>query len=181
MEESTTDIKTSLLERIKKGDNKAFKELYSRYSKAMYNISFRIVNNRDEAEDVLQESFLKALQNLEKFENESAFGGWLKRVVMNRSIDAVRQRKISFVSLEEHAEQLEDEEKEPVYTAEILRECILQLPDNYRVILSLFLFEKQSHKDIGTMLNISEGTSKSQYHRAKKKLIKLIREKNHDH
>lgn len=175
-----TPAHSSLLSRVKSGDNKAFQGLYTAFSKAMFNISYRIVNNKDEAEDVLQDSFLKAFQNIQKFENENAFGGWLKRVVINSSIDLVRKRKLSFISVEE-ANIAETEDEEIQYDVESLRACILQLPDNHRIVLSLFLFEDQSHKDIAALLNITEGTSKSHYHRAKKKLVQLIKEKKHEH
>jgi RNA polymerase sigma-70 factor, ECF subfamily len=181
----TTDYITndlSLLSRCKKGENAAYKELYGRYAKAMLNISLRIVNNKDEAEDVLQESFLKAFQNIANFDAEAAFGSWLKRVVINRSIDLVRKQNRNFISLdhEDYAEEQEEEEavdSDMAYDIESLKTCIAELPDGYRLVLTLFLFEKCSHKEIAAMLSISEGTSKSQYNRAKKKLIQRIRQK----
>lgn len=175
-----TNNTNSLLSRLKSGDDQAFRELYKAYAKAMYNISYRIVNNKDEAEDVLQESFLKAFQNIQKFENTNAFGGWLKRVVINTSIDLVRKRKLNFISVEE-TDIADTEEEDVQYDVVTLRECILQLPDHHRIVLSLFLFEDQSHKDIAALLNITEGTSKSHYHRAKKKLVQLIKERKHEH
>ena len=159
------------------GDNSAFRELYNLYAAAMYSISYRIVNNKDEAEDVLQESFLKAFQNIRKFDNTNSFGGWLKKVVINGSIDQVRRRKISFVPIDDAKHDLEVEEDNMRFDVETLRACIQQLPDNYRIVLTLFLFEDQSHKEIAALLNISEGTSKSHFHRAKKKLLTLLNEK----
>jgi RNA polymerase sigma-70 factor (ECF subfamily) len=173
----------SLVTRCKEGDNSAYKELYSRYSAAMYNISLRILNNKDEAEDVLQESFLKAFQNMSRFDSEAAFGGWLKRVVMNGSIDVTRKRKINFVSLDHTHPVQEDEEEENkmAYDVETIRQCVSQLPDGYRIVLTLYLFEEQSHKDIAALLGIAESTSKSQYNRARKKLIQLMQHKNTTH
>ncbi|MCW3085474.1 MAG: polymerase [Bacteroidetes bacterium] len=183
MEQQTvnTGIHSSVIAAAKNADNNAFKELYNLYSKAMYNISYRIVNNKDEAEDVLQEAFLKAFQNIQKFENAMAFGGWLKKVVINRSIDLVRKRKINFVAIDDKTQGIEEEEENAEYEVETLRSCILELPDNYRIVLTLFLFENQSHKEIATLLNISEGTSKSHFHRAKKKLLTLLKEKKHEY
>jgi len=95
MDSTTQQIENPplLISRCKNGDNSAFKEIYQLFSKAMFNISMRIVNRIDEAEDILQESFLKAFQNIKSFENEAAFGSWLKRVVVNNSIDFIRKQK----------------------------------------------------------------------------------------
>src|SRR5688572_136063 len=100
---------TSLLLRCKNGENSAFKELYQQYARAMLNISIRIVNDKSEAEDILQECFLKAFQQVKRFDKEAAFGTWLKRVVINRSIDIIRKKKDMFTSLDE-AGYLENEE-----------------------------------------------------------------------
>lgn len=172
-------INTSLLSRCKKGDNVAFKTIYDNYKKAMFNISHRLLNNSDDANDVLQEAFIKAFQNITNFENESAFGSWLKRVVINRSIDVLRKQKENIISIEKV--EIEDEIEEPKeikYDIESVRKCMQELPDGYRIVLTLYLFEDYSHKEISSMLKISEGTSKSQYNRAKKKLIQLIQDKN---
>lgn len=172
-----TDPVSSFLAAAQNGDNSAFRELYNAYAGAMYSISYRIVNNTNEAEDVLQESFLKAFQNIKKFDTSNAFGGWLKKVVINASIDQVRKRRISFVPIDDAKHDLEIEEESMRFDAETLRACIQELPDNYRVVLTLFLFEDQSHKEIAALLNITEGTSKSHFHRAKKKLLTLLNEK----
>ncbi len=180
MEQPTanTTIRPSLIAAAKNADNTAFKELYNLYAKAMYNISYRIVNNKDEADDVLQEVFIKAFQNISKFENAMAFGGWLKKVVINCSIDVVRKRRINFIAIDDKTLGVQEEEEDDAeYEVEKLRSCILELPDNYRIVLTLFLFENQTHKEIATLLNISEGTSKSHFFRAKKKLLTLLKEK----
>jgi RNA polymerase sigma factor (sigma-70 family) len=174
----------SLLRRCQQGDNAAFKELYGLYSKAMLNISVRIVNNVNEAEDILQESFLKAFQQIKTFDKEAAFAGWLKRVIINRSIDVVRKQKELFVSLDKtDVAEREEEDNEVAYNVQTVKQCINELPDGFRVVLCLYLFEDYGHKEIASMLGISEGTSKSQYNRAKKKLIQLVKQKNviHEH
>lgn len=171
-----------LLERCKKKEGNAYKELYEQYAKAMFSISMRIVNNRDEAEDILQESFLKAFKDMARFDNRAAFGSWMKRVVINHSLDVVRKQKLNFISIDD-ADDIETEESEEQisYDAASIAECINQLPQGYRVILTLFLLEEYSHKEIAEMLNISEGTSKSQYNRARKKLATLITKKTFSH
>ncbi len=171
-----------LVKRCKNGDDKAFHELYRLHVKAMLNVSMRIVNNMDEAEDILQESFLKAFQHIQSFDEKVSFGVWLKRIVINRSIDFVRKQKINFTPLDE-AGHIEDEKNEDgiVYDLKTIKECIGELPDGYRIVLTLYLFENYSHKEISTFLKINEGTSKSQYNRAKKKLIELIKQKQTIH
>jgi RNA polymerase sigma factor (sigma-70 family) len=169
-----------ILERCKRSDNQAFKQLYDLYVKAMYNISLRIVNNKEEAEDILQNSFSKAFKQIQQFENEKAFAGWLKRVVINNSIDVIRKHRESFLSIDDIQIEnpIEDElENEISFSIESIQACMQELPDGYRVVFTLYLFENMTHKEIGTSLNISEGTSKSQFNRAKKRLIQLLYEK----
>lgn len=167
-----------LIKRCQSGEAIAFRELYQKYAKAMLNISFRILNKTQEAEDVLQESFLKGFQGIQNFENEAAFGSWLKRVVINGSIDLIRKRKENFVSIDdlEFAEEKQEPEL-PEFDVETIRACIQELPDGYRIIFTLYLFENYSHKEIAEKLNISEGTSKSQYSRARQKLVLLLQQK----
>jgi RNA polymerase sigma-70 factor (ECF subfamily) len=178
MQENKHD--TDLLSRCRNGENAAFKQLYERYAKAMLNASMRIVNDAGQAEDILQDSFIKAFQNMSKFEAEPAFASWLKRVVVNASIDHVRKQKnriLSAEQLEDVVDETEDEEEEEDYDIDVVKSAIRGLPDGYRIVLTLFLFEDYSHKEIAAMLNISEGTSKSQYMRAKQKLIVIIKNK----
>ncbi len=181
--ENHNDNPTLLLSQCRRGESSALKKLYLLYIKAMLNISMRIVNNKDEAEDVLQECFLKAFQNIHQFESEKDFAAWLKRVVVNRSIDILRKQKKENILYFDEVADIEDEAEEEnvVYDIETVRSCVQQLPDGYRIVLTLFLFEDYSHSDIATLLNISEGTSKSQYSRAKNKLITLIKAKTLSH
>ena len=167
-----------LLERCRRKESSACRELYDQYARAMFNISLRIVNDKDEAEDILQESFIKAFSDMTRFNSLPEFGGWLKRVVVNHSLDIIRKKKPNFVPLED-AEFTESSEKEEdiQYDINEVMSCVQLLPHGFRVILTLFLFEDYSHKEIALMLNISEGTSKSQYNRAKNKLIELVQQK----
>lgn len=176
-----TDPSSSLVNRCKEGEKEAFYELYKLYAKAMFNISIRIVNNKDEAEDILQECFTKVFQQIKDFDGRVTFGSWLKRIVINRSIDVIRKQKINFQSLDNEAENIEnepEEEQQLTYNIETVRNCINELADGYRIVLSLYLLEDYSHKEIAQTLSITEGTSKSQYNRAKKKLVELIKQKS---
>lgn len=166
-----------LVNLCKEGDGKAFRELYGRYAKAMLNISFRIVNDRALAEDILQESFLKAFKNISGFDQKASFGSWLKRIVVNGSIDELRKQKAIYQSIDDFDIVEEGPVDEPEYNSmdmEMIRKCIGMLPEGYRVILTLFLLEDYTHKEIAEMVNISEGTSKSQYSRAKAKLKEIV-------
>jgi RNA polymerase sigma factor (sigma-70 family) len=174
-----TDINSVIVERFKKGDGKAFQELYELYAKAMLNISVRILNNNEEAQEVIQDSFLAVFENNTNYDKKYSFGVWLKRIVINRSLNVLKKRKIVFIPLEneDYAEDTNTQTEELEYDVKLIRNCIQELPDGYRTIFSLFLFEKYTHKEIAESLNISEGTSKSQYNRAKKKLIELVKQK----
>src|ERR1043165_7979189 len=167
------DINAALVQRFKQGDEKAFAELYALYAKAMLNVAFRILNNVEEAEEVLQDSFLSVHEHIETFDETYAFGAWLKRIVINRSLNVLKKRKVVFVPFEDGNSHTEEtvEEGNMEYDVDLIRNCIRELPDGYRTIFTLFLFEKYSHKEIAGLLNIAEGTSKSQYNRAKKKLL----------
>jgi RNA polymerase sigma-70 factor (ECF subfamily) len=95
-----TDVNAAIIERCKTGERKAFHELYNLYAKAMFNISLRILNNTADAEEVLQDSFLKVFENIEVYDSRSSFGAWLKKIVINRSLDVLKKRKLVFVTLD---------------------------------------------------------------------------------
>ncbi len=142
----------------------------------MFNICMRMLNERAEAEDVLQESFLSAFRKLDQYDFKASFGSWLKRIVINKCIHALRKRNTFLIPLGEMdlPEEPEQEEPELLFEVSSLKEGIAQLPDGYRAILTLYLFEDFSHKMISEKLGISEGTSKSQYSRAKARLVEWI-------
>lgn len=168
-----------MIERCREGDNRAQYELYKLYSKAMFNVSMRITNDYAEAEDVLQEAFISAFKSLHTFKSEASFGSWLKKIVVNAAINAIRKRRSELVPLEERAvaevpDEVYDDDTE--WQVEKVRKAIQKLPDGYRVVLSLYLLEGYDHAEIGEIMGITESTSKSQYSRAKKKLLEIMRE-----
>ncbi len=147
----------------------------------MYNVGYRIVNDEDEAKDVLQEAFISAFGNLENYRGEAAFGAWLKRIVVNKAINLVRKRR--FDRLPENAgfdvvdvvdESSVDELEGFPFTVEKVRRAMAQLPEGYRVVMSLYLLEGYDHAEIGKILGITESTSKSQFNRSKKKLKEIL-------
>ncbi|TCO26716.1 RNA polymerase sigma-70 factor (ECF subfamily) [Pedobacter psychrotolerans] len=159
------------------GSRAAQFDLYKLYAKAMYNVALRILNYEEEAEDVLQESFLDAFTRIVDFRQETTFGLWLKQIVINKSINYLRKRKMEFVSTDEVSEvpdEVSFDDYDTRLQAEEVRKAITELPDGYRVVLSLYLLEGYDHEEISHILKISENTSRTQYMRAKKKLKSIL-------
>jgi len=171
-----------LVVECKKGSKKASYELYRLYSKAMLNIAFRIVGNIAEAEDVLQEAFLDAFSKVKDFRQDTTFGLWLKQIVVNRSINLLRKRKMELVDMEgDQLENIADEESEDdeevQYKAALVKDAMKELPEGYRLVISLYLLEGYDHEEIGQILDISENTSRTQFLRAKRKLVEILKRK----
>jgi len=170
-----------LVERCKQGDTTAFKKLYELYSRAMFNTSYRILNDFTEAEDVLQESFMDAYRHLSSFGNRSSFGSWLKQIVVNKSINVLRKKKLLLTDMEQGAiaEIADDDTKDE---AEIqmkiqeVRKAIQALPDGYRTVISLYLLEGYDHEEISEILQVAQSTVRTQYIRAKQKLLHLLKQ-----
>lgn len=159
------------------GSRAAQFELYKLYAKAMYNVALRILNYEEEAEDVLQEAFLDAFTRIVDFRQETTFGLWLKQIVINKSINYLRKRKFEFVSTDEISEvpdEIGADDYDMKLQADEIRNAIKELPDGYRVVLSLYLLEGYDHEEISHILKISENTSRTQYMRAKKKLKSIL-------
>ena len=165
-----------LIEKSKLGNRKMQYKLYSLYVDAMFNVSIRIVKIKEDAEDVVQDSFIDAFKNLESFKYESTFGSWLKRIVINKSINYLKVKRIPLVAIEDQEYWLQEAEEIKPEQLDIskIKNAIQQLPNGYQTIINLYLIEGYDHNEIGDILEISVSTSKSQYHRAKKKLIQLI-------
>ena len=157
--------------------------MYDLYARAMYNTSYRILNNVAEAEDVLQESFIDAFKHIHSFENRSSFGSWLKQIVVNKSISALRRMKMQLVDIEGTQvyelpqEDMVDEKEIQMKVAEV-RLAMAELPDGYRTVLSLYLFEGYDHEEIAGILKIKESTARTQYIRAKQKLLAKLKNEN---
>lgn len=177
------NLHQDLLDGCKTGDQKAQFKIYKLYYKAMYNTSLRIVNDTMEAEDIMQESFLSAFEKIDTYSGTVSFGAWLKRIVINRSLDALSRRKAIFEDIELHVGIRDDSTEEIVRKEELdikveeVKEAINRLPDGYRIILSLYLLEGYDHDEIAEILKISSSTSRSQLSRAKQKLIAEMRKR----
>ena len=182
MEAIYIDKHYNLVVECKQGSKKACYELYRLYSKAMLNVAYRIVGNVGEAEDVLQEAFLHAFNKVADFRQETTFGLWLKQIVVSRSINVLRRRKMEWAELEDgELENIADEEcgddDETQYKVSRIKEAMNELPEGYRVVLSLYLLEGYDHEEIGQILNITENTSRTQFLRAKRKLGEILSRK----
>jgi RNA polymerase sigma factor (sigma-70 family) len=172
------NVHEEIIQRCRQGDNSAYHQLYTLYKRSMYNACFRIVNSKEEAEDVLQESFVSAFKNMEHYRGDSTFGAWLKRIVVNRAITQVKKKKIERFPQDDNWDVKEEPEPDIFEgfpsTVEQVNAAIQRLPDGYRMVLSLYLLEGYDHGEIGEILGISESTSKSQFNRSKKKLKELL-------
>ncbi len=172
------DIHQPVVERCRLGDRKAQYELYKLYAKAMLNVAYRITNNQAEAEDVLQEAFLSAFRHIHAYKGDATFGSWLKRIVVHQALGVVRKRKVHFDEIGERDYADGDDgtgDREIEWEVERVRKAIALLPDGYRVVLSLYLLEGYDHQEIADILGITESTSKSQYSRARQKLLQLLK------
>lgn len=175
----TTDIPADTVSQAGKGDTAAQAELYRLFSKAMFNICIRMAGNRQQAEDILHDAFILAFRNLGQLKQPEALAGWLKRIVINESIRQCRTT-IRWDDWQEHHESAEEASGwwEEI-SLELVHQEIKNLPDGCRQVFVLYALEDYSHKEIAASLNISESTSKSQYHRSRTLLKDRILKKMH--
>lgn len=144
----------------------------------MFNTALRIVNKVPDAEDVLQDSFIDAFTQLSSFGRKSTFGAWLKQIVVFKSIALLKRQRMNFVDVEtigELAEENELDEAEIFYTVDMIKQTIQQLPDGYRTVLSLYLFEGYDHEEISEIIGVARSTVRTQYMRAKQKLLQILK------
>ena len=165
-----------LVSRIKEGDRTAMRTLYDRYSGYVMAVALRYVPDRDDVQDVVQDSFVKIFTSIGSFSyrGEGSLKAWMGRIVANMSLDFLRKNKtLSFTS---DLPNIADEPEPDIggVSDEALMSMIARLPDGYRVVLNMFVFEQRSHKEIAEQLGIKESSSASQYLRAKKLLAKKI-------
>jgi RNA polymerase sigma factor (sigma-70 family) len=169
------------IEKCKEGDQKAQFQIYKLYYKTMYNASLRILNNPMEAEDIMQESFLSAFEEIGTYSETVNFGAWLKKIVINQSIDFLRkQRKVIFEYLDSFRMEvnISNDDTTPENKTDLkvdeITEAIKRLPEGYRIILSLHLLEGYNHQEIGELLSISPVTASSQFSLAKHMLVREL-------
>jgi len=154
------------------GKRRAQNKLYHMFAGIMLGICIRYTNNRTEAEDILQEGFIKVFKNINSLKEYGSIEGWIRRIMVNTAITHVKKNKIFFDELIE-SEITEMEQEKESYSPvdpETLIMAIHQLPNGYRMVLNLYVFEDYSHKEIADTLNISESTSKSQLFKARRSI-----------
>ncbi|MBT3300864.1 MAG: RNA polymerase sigma factor [Bacteroidetes bacterium] len=169
-----------LVEQAKQANQLAQYQLYQKYAKAMFNVSHRMMNNFEEAEDVLQDAFIDIFRRLHTFRYESSIGSWIKSIVINKCINALKKRKIDMFLSEDvmKYEKIDEQnmnDDQISYDVSQLRDQIGKLPEGYRVIFSLYTMEGYDHEEISQILNISVSTSKTQYMRAKNRIRESIK------
>lgn len=159
---------TDLIKGCIEGDRRMQKELYDRFSPKMYAVCLRYMGNADDAQDILQEGFIKIYKNLERFRGDGSFEGWVRRIFVNTAIEQIRKKKMD-VSLTEKEETIEYKSVSAVDTIneKDLLKIVSGLSPGYRSVFNMYVVEGFSHKEIGELLGISEGTSKSQLARAR--------------
>lgn len=182
--EKNNDFKTYFLKEnielfIKKcveNDREAQLKIYQLFSPVLYGLCIKYMRNEDDAKDVFQEAFVIAFQKIGQYKFEGSFEGWIKRIFINKLLETLKKKKKDILFLDVFdADVIEEEELELVpIEHEKLLEYIQELPDQYRMVFNLFVFEKMKHKEIAKLLEITEGTSKSNLNRAKGILKKRI-------
>ena len=178
-------LTTGIIEQCKNNDRKAQMQLYNSYCDGMYIVAQRFVKDSMEAEDIVQESFIKAFMKLHQFKGEVTFGAWLKRIVVNKCIDTLKSRKQQLTELEEvHLKVVDTPQEdewlvEDAITLDEVKKAIEELPDKYRYVLMLYLMEGYDHQEISQILSISQVASRTQLSRGRAMLKdRLIQAQN---
>ncbi len=176
------NIHQELIDACKNGNSKAQFEIYKLYYKAMYNTSLRLLNDSLEAEDVMQEAFLSAFKNLHTYKEEVSFGAWLKKIVVNRSLDVLKKRRIDQEPIDERrlaVTEVSDDDvlDETMQKVAEVKQVISQLPENYRVLITLHLLEGYDHEEISEILGMTNANVRTTYSRARKRLQEMLTDK----
>jgi RNA polymerase sigma-70 factor (ECF subfamily) len=157
-------------------------QLYDLYCEAMYRIAQRYIRDDVEAEDVMQDAFIKVFKNIKHFKGEVTFGAWIKRIVINQCIDYLKKKKIELISLDEREMDVADDWDWSVAeqtNVQNITAAINKLPEKYKVVLNMYLIEGYDHQEIAQVLNISEVNSRSQLMRGKNKLRSQLKRYNY--
>lgn len=172
------ETERELLEAIRVGDRAAMRRLYERYKGYAMAIGLRYIPNSDEMRDVLQDSFVKIITGVSRFDyrGEGSLKSWVSRIVANQAVDYIREHERFHFTDEMPDDRIDEEPDIGEVPDEVLDGLIGQLPANYRVVLNLFVFEQLSHREIAQQLGISESNSATQFFRAKKMLQKMVRD-----
>ncbi len=173
-------FQVNIIEQCKQNNRKAQLQLYNQYCDGMYMVAKRFLKDAADAEDAVQEAFIKAFEKLHQYEAEVTFGAWLKRIVVNKCIDVLKSRKHQLVELNEVHLKVADTPKHDPWLVEDavslndVKTAIAKLPDKYRYVVVLYLIEGYDHQEISEILGISQVASRTQLSRGKTKLQTLL-------
>jgi len=172
-------FQTDIIEKCKQHNRKAQLQLYNQYCDGMFMVANRFVKNSMEAEDIVQEAFIKAFSKLHQYSGEVTFGAWLKRIVINKSIDVLKSKKQQLLDLDEVHLKVVDTTNDDwlvddLITLDEVKEAIEKLPDKYKYVVMLYLIEGYDHQEISQILNITEVASRTNLSRGKTKLQELL-------
>lgn len=176
---TTKQIHQEIIERCKNNDAKAQMQLYKLYCNAMFIVAKRYVKDHFIAEDIMQDAFIKAFKNIKSYRGEVPFGAWLKKIVINRSIDELKRKKLKLVSINEeikHSNEEENWEVQDAVSVDIVLKAMKALKDKYRLVLSLYLLEGYDHREISGILGITEVTSRTHLARGKRILKEQLKD-----
>lgn len=175
---SSLSFQIDLVERCKANDRKAQMKLYKQYCEGMFCVAMRFLKNEDNAEDVVQEAFIKAFMKLDQYRGEVTFGAWLKRIVINKCLDHIKASKMIFSEIKEnslHIVEDDDWSVEEVISADDVRNAMEELPEKYKYVVKLFLVEGYDHQEIAQILELKEATCRTRLLRGKGYLKELLK------
>lgn len=177
----TKQIHQDIIDSCRMNNAKAQMQLYNLYSKAMVSISYRYLKDKFLAEDIMQEAFIKAFKNINTYKNEVPFGAWLKRIVINQSIDYLKKNKLELISINEEVTMKVDDDwtMDCELSVQGIIDKINELKEKYRLVLSLYLLEGYDHSEISQILNITENTSRTHLLRGKRLLKEQLKNTNY--
>ncbi len=173
------DIHRDLVVESVKGNRKSQYKLYELYSGAMFNICYRMMSSREEAEDLLQEAFTEAFLKMHTFRFESSFGAWIKRIVVNKCINEIKRRKAELEFCDDigkFGDKEDSDDEQMGLSVDKIKKAMNELPNGSKVIFQLYLLEGYDHKEISQILGVSESNSKSQYMRAKRRIKEILKD-----
>lgn len=182
MQTGQKSIHTYLILKSQEGDRRAQSELFKLYADAMYNICRRMMGDEDDAKDVLQDSFIHAFIKIKGLRNIDTFSAWIKRIVINHCINALKKKKPVTNDIDEEGDfpvlDIQDNQDEIKYEAQKVLKAIDKISEGCKTVLNLYLFEGHDHKEIAQILAISESASKAQYSKARAKVRKILAAEN---
>ena len=167
-----------VIRKCKENDYSAQVELYDAYKNMLYNSCFRILKNREDAEDIVHDAFIKGFKKINQVSDDVNIGAWLRRIAINTALDKIRKEKNTFLieeskEIDAQIEAIDFDEAEEL-SIDFIKVCIHKLKDKYSVILVLYLIENYNHREIATQLNLKESTVRNQYARGKSQLLQML-------